>query len=426
MGNAAAGRAMEVAAMGIAIALPLFPALLPILVVLLLCSAIWARATPGLVPRKLTARSPLFWSAALYGAYMVGLLWSSNMEFAGLDLGIKSSLAFFALIPIVGVPSIQSIRPKLAFIGANAIAVMICLIRAVFRSVDLYLHAIPQGHPEGYTLSVPFFASDFSAFLHPSYMAMYLTLALMLLAGAQANAARLKRLTTVVALLLVLGIVLCASKAGWIILILSGIGLLAERWSDSRMRKTVGWGLLAVIFGGITLYCTTTYVHERIGQVLNTFKETAPQSDASNSTDDRRLVWDAASSLVAAHPWTGVGTGDVKDELLLTYAERGYVEPLRKKLNAHDQYLNTGVALGSGGILLLILLVVVPSISAFRHGDTLLIAFLLLNALNWTVESMLEVQAGTIFFAFFSWLLAPDETRTSRPGKHIKARSSHP
>jgi hypothetical protein len=95
MGNAAAGRAMEVAAMGIAIALPLFPALLPILVVLLLCSAIWARATPGLVPRKLTARSPLFWSAALYGAYMVGLLWSSNMEFAGLDLGIKSSLAPF-------------------------------------------------------------------------------------------------------------------------------------------------------------------------------------------------------------------------------------------------------------------------------------------------------------------------------------------
>jgi hypothetical protein len=104
----------------------------------------------------------------------------------------------------------------------------------------------------------------------------------------------------------------------------------------------------------------------------------------------------------------------VKDELLKTYAKRGYVEPLKKKLNAHDQYLNTGVALGLGGMLLLVLMVIVPTVYAFGQGDVMLASFLLLNALNWTVESMLEVQAGTIFFAFFAWLLTLDPSRTLR------------
>jgi O-antigen ligase len=338
-----------------------------------------------------------------------------NMDFAGLDLGIKSSLGLFALFTLIGTPAIRNIRPKYAFIWVNVVTVVLCLARAAFRSIELYLHAGPQARPDGYALSLPFFASDFSAFLHPSYMAMYLTLALMLLSRMPAGRAGGERLTTVTVLLLVLGIVLCASKAGWIILVLTGFGLLAERWSERRMRRTVGWGLLAVLLAGIALYFTTTYVHERVGQVLNVFQGSAPRIDASNSTDDRRLVWDAAIAVVAAHPWTGVGTGDVKDELLKTYADSGYIEPLRKKLNAHDQYLNTGVALGISGILLLLLMVIVPMASAFRRGDILLVSFLLLNAFNWTVESMLEVQAGTIFFAFFAWLFTQDETRTLRP-----------
>ncbi|HQV39969.1 MAG: O-antigen ligase family protein [Flavobacteriales bacterium] len=409
-----AGRALEVAAVGIAIALPLWPALLPPLVALLLCCVIWARVTHRSVPGKLTVRSPLFWSALLYGAHVLGLLWSMNMDFAGLDLGIKASLVLFALIAVVGVPQFRSDRPKLAFIGGNAIAVVICVVRAGYRSADLYLHPDPAGTLTNYALSVPFFASDFSTFLHPSYMAMYLTLALMLLARPLGQRTGGKRLRMATALLLVLGIVLCASKAGWIILVLAAIAVLAERWSDRWMRIIVGWGFLAVLLAGITLYFTTDYVHERVGQVLNTFQGSQLQSDAANSTDDRRLVWRTSIAVVAAHPWSGVGTGDVKDELLKTYAKRGYVEPLKKKLNAHDQYLNTGVALGLGGMLLLVLMVIVPTVYAFGQGDVMLASFLLLNALNWTVESMLEVQAGTIFFAFFAWLLTLDPSRTLR------------
>jgi O-antigen ligase len=170
------------------------------------------------------------------------------------------------------------------------------------------------------------------------------------------------------------------------------------------MRTLLGLGAAALL--GIGLYMASPFVRERVGQVVSTFRTDAPAVDAANSTDDRRLVWRAARGLIAEHPLIGVGTGDVKDELVRAYGERGFVEPFRKKLNAHDQYLNTAVALGVGAALLLILAIVLPLRQALRWRDGILAVFLLLNGLNWTVESMLEVQAGVVFLAFFGWLFA--------------------
>ncbi|MEO8732730.1 MAG: hypothetical protein ABI373_00225, partial [Flavobacteriales bacterium] len=98
----------------------------------------------------------------LYVAYLLGILWTSNMSFAGLDLGIKATLLVFPLLYMFGRPLTDPVKVQRWFIGANALAVVICLFRAVFRSAELYLHAGPLVHPDGYALSVPFFASDFS------------------------------------------------------------------------------------------------------------------------------------------------------------------------------------------------------------------------------------------------------------------------
>ena len=171
----------------------------------------------------------------------------------------------------------------------------------------------------------------------------------------------------------------------------------------------VAWGLVLALVSGVALYLGTDFVHERVGQVVRTLQESGPDQQASNSTDDRRLVWRAAAGVVAAHPWSGVGTGDVKDELLKVYAERGYAEPLRKKLNAHDQYLNTGVALGIGGMLLLLLMVVVPTAFAARKRQVLLISFLLLNALNW--------RTGCSNHSHKTWRMARLGQRPPRPGR---------
>lgn len=409
-------RAMPVAAVIFAVCLPLAPNIAPVALVALALSAIWPGTSSRSV-RKLRPTGPLLWMGILYLLHLIGLIWTTNMDFAGLDLGIKAPLLVFPLIYLFGRPLANTFQVQRWFVGANAVALVFCVLRACYTLVTnlINTHGQPGPSMSGFAMSVPFFSSDLSFFLHPTYMAMYLTLALLLLLRYEVHGPWPKRLSGVIGFLLLLGIVLCASKAGWALLFVAGIGLLAERWHDRAMRRMVMWGLLAALTAGVALYAGTDYVHERVDQVVHTFREDAPSDQAANSTDDRRLVWKAATELVALHPLLGSGTGDVKDELLRVYAERGYVEPLRKQLNAHDQYLNTAVALGIGTALILLLMILVPTVSAFRKRDLIMAYFLLLNALNWTVESMLEVQAGVLFFAFFAWLLAMKGSPSSPP-----------
>ncbi len=396
---------VDAATTALAAALPVLPELVPVLIAVLLLGSLWARRHGPPPARRLTWRSPLFWTALLYLLHVVGLLWTTNMDFAGLDLGIKASLILFPALALLGTPEVNVTRATDAYVGANALAVLLCLVRAIYHAGRYLLDAWPAGEVTGFSLSVPFFSSGFAAFHHPSYMAMYLTLALLMLARSTTYRMLGSGQRAAVAAVLALGVLLCASKAGWALLIGGGLALLWMRRRDRLLRRAVATGLAAVLLIGGGLIATNVLVRERVQQVVDALRSEAPPSNTANSTDDRRMVWDAATRLMRNGPWWGVGTGDVKDELLRTYADLGYMDPLHKKLNAHDQYLNTGVALGMPGLLLLLLLVLVPLLRSFREGDLTLAAFLLLNGLNWTVESMLEVQAGVFFLAFFSWLL---------------------
>jgi len=74
------------------------------------------------------------------------------------------------------------------------------------------------------------------------------------------------------------------------------------------------------------------------------------------------------------------------------------------RLNAHNQYLQTYIALGIPGALLLILMLVLPGWLAVRRIHFIYFSFLAVFAFNILVESMLEVQAGVIYYAFFNSL----------------------
>ena len=75
------------------------------------------------------------------------------------------------------------------------------------------------------------------------------------------------------------------------------------------------------------------------------------------------------------------------------------------RLNAHDQYLQTYIALGIFGTLLLIINLLVPGWFAIRRIHFIYFSFLAVFAFNILFESMLEVQAGVIYYGFFNALL---------------------
>ena len=109
--------------------------------------------------------------------------------------------------------------------------------------------------------------------------------------------------------------------------------------------------------------------------------------------------------IISKHVIFGVGTGDVKDALMESYKEHQDVKILSQKLNAHNQYLQTFISLGIFGLILLLYMLFFPAIRAFRQKDFLFMIFLAIFAVNIMVESMLENQAGVIFYALFNALL---------------------
>ena len=128
------------------------------------------------------------------------------------------------------------------------------------------------------------------------------------------------------------------------------------------------------------------------------------QTDQAESTVARMLIWNSALELIAENPLWGVGTGDIKDELLEKYKEKDIKPAFEQKLNAHNQFLQTYLGLGLIGFLLLLGSLLIPAWFAFKKGQLLYLPFLLLILLHMSVESILEKQAGVVFYAFFNVL----------------------
>ena len=123
------------------------------------------------------------------------------------------------------------------------------------------------------------------------------------------------------------------------------------------------------------------------------------------SNSERLIVWKAGIEVIKEHPVFGVGTGDVKDALLSEYQKENKVLVYNMRLNAHNQYLQTYIALGILGVLLLLIYLVIPGWVAFRRIHFIYFSFLAVFTFNILVESMLEVQAGVIYYAFFNSLI---------------------
>ncbi|MFT3885374.1 MAG: glycosyltransferase family 2 protein [Flavobacteriales bacterium] len=394
------GRWGGTALLAFSVALPLAPLLVPLLAVIAAVfvtlahrHTIGQRTFPSL-------RSPLSWSFLLYLLYLVGLGWSTNFDYAGLDLGIKASMALGPLMAwAVPGPARKGGRAMLAaFVVANVAAVCCCIAVAMWRLVHE-----AGGSPQGAYGMGNLIASRFSLFLHPSYAAMYLCFALGVMAFGGIEA-WLARWSKVIVPVLLLGVVLCASKVGWVVLPFLFLGALLLPAQRQRRRLLLGLGLAAVlVFVG--LMAVSPYMRDRLTQVVHTMRSDEVAPDAQSSSDVRRLVWHAGSDLVRTHWRRGTGTGDVKDALVQRYTELGYTHAAEQRLNAHSQFLQTTLTLGVLGGSVLLLLVLVPLIGAVRQRDGLLIFFLSLCAVNWAVESMLEVQAGVLFLVWGALVL---------------------
>lgn len=138
---------------------------------------------------------------------------------------------------------------------------------------------------------------------------------------------------------------------------------------------------------------------------INTPVDSIPMS-AEENTAVRYLVVLQSMEIIKQNLFFGAGTGDVKDELMEKYKEKNIIHAIGPPvLNAHNQFLETLIGLGIPGIFSLFILIFYSIYNGIWKRQILLFAFMLIIIFNFMSESMLNTQAGVLFFAFFNTLL---------------------
>jgi len=120
------------------------------------------------------------------------------------------------------------------------------------------------------------------------------------------------------------------------------------------------------------------------------------------STSQRIEAWQSSLTVIKNNFLFGVGAGDVKEALIEEYSLNNYEYLVEKKLNSHNQFLQTFIATGIFGFSALMLMFIVPFVFSIRKKNYLYLMFIIIMFINFLTESMLETQAGVVFYGFFN------------------------
>lgn len=348
-------------------------------------------------------RQPLFILFGLiYVLYLIGAVYSSNTTNARTDLVLKLPLLLFPLMVATADLSARIMRWCLwGFVGST-------LVITCYAFISILRTPIADWK----SLTYVFLASEVN--LHPSIFAMYVGLAGLALGYLYYTQHRRRNrvylaLMLAVWLWLGLNIILLASRAGLLTLglltVVAGITLLRQRAYVAAAAIPVCIAMIVILWPDLFRY-TWLRLSAAIGQ------ETVATGKGT-SVEIRQAVWREAVRQIRKHPLAGVGTGDVEDALFrgMQTDEPRLAKPDR---HAHNQFLQTTLALGIFGGLVMLASLALPAWSAIRRRNWVYAVFVLCMTVFMMFDCPWELQSGLIFFASFNALLFANAKALSR------------
>lgn len=334
----------------------------------------------------------------LYVLYLSGLLYSENFNYAFFDLEVKLSLLIFPLILSTSGEGLFNKNYFQKIFSAFISGCSVTFIVLITRSFTGYL----AGRPDS------FYYTALSWHFHPSYLSMYFTFAIaVLFRYLLGNYSVLRVLNRVVIITIIvlfeLFVFLLSAKAGIIAMIFVFV-FISVSWMIKTKWFFTGFIILGSTF--LLIWATATIFPLGLERLKDAGKVAVDEKPVDNreSTSLRFAAWKASRQIISEHYWLGVGTGDVKDELIDNYKKGNNPEALKLRLNAHSQFLQTFIAIGIPGIFVLLAMFLYPGWLSLFRDDHLYFLFLAIFAFNILVESMFETQAGVVFYAFFNTL----------------------
>ncbi len=338
-------------------------------------------------------------SILFFAIYALSMLVTTDIQKGKFDLEVKLSLLIFPLLlSLIGKrfwskKHFQNIQ--LLYVLAAIIITTTCFGIAFYRSFTIFF-------------TKDFFTYTYLSYVqHPTYLAMYvnlsITIVLLKLIELWHNSKLIKRVGLCLLLFyLMLFVFLLNSKAGILVMFLNVLGII---FVFTVFKKKIWFVLLllgAMMLSSVMVVKMVPFVGNRFVDMISSLKNIKNISpNTENDSEQRILIWKYSSDIISNHWLTGVGAGDVSKNLNEEYVKNGFHHGIEKNLNCHNQFVQTFVATGISGFIVLILLVCSILILAIKRKSILGLSFFIIVTVTMLTESILEVQAGTVFFGFF-------------------------
>ena len=194
-----------------------------------------------------------------------------------------------------------------------------------------------------------------------------------------------------------------AGILGFVIMFLGFAIVLIARYK----RYLVGSLMIVLLLGSIG--ATLLLIPNSHNRLLSTVENAL----SHNYSDDRYAITSVAVNTIKENMPFGVGAGDRIDVLTQKYEAMGAEKLLSHRYNPHNQFLDTLLATGIPGLLILLTVFVSPTIGCLRSRNYLFLTFLLIVVLSALFESIFERQMGITFFCFFFSLMAGSNWKTT-------------
>ena len=239
--------------------------------------------------------------------------------------------------------------------------------------------------------------------IHPSYLSMYMIFVIVLLAKKDYLIPPLlkKRITLLSLIILCISLLLLGSRIALTTLLLY---LIIKSYKYYGVMKGLAFSALLIIFSSLLIY-KVSFLNVRFSKAIKML--TSSKENVNKYTvDDRIMTWNNAIELIQENPIKGYSIGDYREvDLRQRHNINGFGMGYRAKLNAHNQFLESWLALGIVGLMSILFIYISLGYVGITQKEPMLLNLVFVLLCFSLVESIFQSQGGIMFTGFFTALL---------------------
>lgn len=323
---------------------------------------------------------------------LISLTYSENIS---MGTKVLERMISFAILPFLFYtegkkPIKNSIETLFLLLGTSIlISIIILLINFQLKIGFEKISGIPS--LSKIIIQFRYFMVVHSLGLHPSYYSYLILIFLLYPIFRLRKHHKFKRLFIILGGVSILSIIFFNSRGALLTLMfLIAYGLIKQLY---RKRYFLFGTIVAIsILAGYI-----SYNHTRLG---NTLKEITEKKEGQKK-DERLILWKNAINKGMQNPIFGYGIGDALNELIEEHRRQEDYGAATKRLDAHNQFLETWLQSGVFGLVSLLLVFALPLYQSLRKKQELLFLFLMISFIQLLFESMFIRLAGVVYFSFF-------------------------